>query len=296
MELERKAVETPLEELEHKLDLFEERLTTVRERKEEDLYLLKRFLTEFVIAQLDKDLAELKSAQKRPLRQRLAGACAESAHGRGAAMLAHVSDAMPMLVQEVLSAWQAEEAERISDLLSEKLQPYTDKVNALIDEVCRISEDVFDVRLDRFRPDQKLGGFSRFFVRTWNIRVSFELAAMPFLYVMPGRWVRSRILRAAWSRLWEQFDMHCGQARYDFVQRLEASIRDYANMLDAKVEDTAQGIESAVRKAMAEKARGRAAVKAALSRLEAQGENVNMALAQLLEIREGLSAASASAM
>jgi len=101
--------------------------------------------------------------------------------------------------------------------------------------------------------------------------------------------MRKRLLRAAWERLWEQFDMHCGQMRYDFVQRLQTSIHEYAKMLDAKIEDTAQGIESAVRKAMEERARGQEAVDVALTQLDSESRVINAVISKLLGIRDQLS-------
>lgn len=290
IELERKAVQTPVEELEEKLRLFCERLVKVRAQKEEDLYLLEQVLNNLVVEKLDADLAALRASQRVPLYQRLVQISKESSTGNAAATLDHLNNSMPDIVQEVLAAWQATELPQISELLNDRLQGFTDKINALIDQVHAISGDVFDLNLEHFAPDQQLGGFSRFFVRTWNIRVNFEFAAMPFLYILPGRWLRRRLLRAAWERLWEQFDMHCGQMRYDFVQRLQTSIHEYAKMLDAKIEDTAQGIESAVRKAMEERAKGQEAVDASLLQLDAQHHRVNEVLAKLLEIKAGMSA------
>ena len=289
IELERKAVQTPVVELEEKLRLFSARLLSVRKQKEEDLYLLEQVLNKLVVEQLDADLAALRSSQRRPLYKRLAQISEEASGGNAAAVLNHLNNCMPGIVQEVLAAWQASELPRVSELLNDRLQGFTDKINALIDQVHDISGDVFDLKLEHFAPDQQLSGFSRFFVRTWNIRVNFEFAALPLLYILPGRWMRRRLLRAAWERLWEQFDMHCGQMRYDFVQRLQTSIHEYAKMLDAKIEDTAQGMESAVRKAMDERAKGQEAVDVSLLQLDDQYRCVNDVLARLLEIKTDMS-------
>jgi len=289
IELERKAIQTPVEELEEKLRLFSERLISVRNQKEEDLYLLQQVMNKLVVDQLDADLAALRSSQKKPLYQKLIHVSEDSSQGSAAAMLDHLNSSMPAIVEEVLAGWQATEVPRMSLILDDKLQTFTNKINLLIDQVHEISENVFELELEHFRPDQKLGGISQFFVRTWNIRVNFEFAAMPFLYILPGRWMRKRLLRAAWEILWEQFDMHCGQMRYDFVQRLQNSIREYAKMLDAKIEDTADGIESAVRKAMDERAKGQDAVDASLIRLDSELHIVNEVITKLIDIQDNLS-------
>jgi len=288
IELEQTALATPVEELARKLDLFNERLVTVREQKVQDLFLLRQMLNAQAVTQLDEDLTALKTAQRPSLLAELERAADEAMTGNGATLLAHLNAHMPLLVQEVLGAWQNEEVKRLSELLNAKLQPYTDKVNALIDQVHTISADVFAVQIEHFRPDQRLTGFSQFLVYSWQIQVNFELAVMPFLYLLPARWVRQSLLRAAWHRLWEQFDMHTGRLRYDFLQRMHASILEYAKMLDAKVEDTVQGIELAVRQAMSEHARGQAAVEEAGTRLAEQRRMINQILDTLLHVRETL--------
>jgi GTP-binding protein EngB required for normal cell division len=294
IELEKKAIETPLETLEERLQLFQERLDFVRKQKDEDLYLLEELVRKQVVERLDADLAELHVSRKTFLHTRLDQACDECAGRRASALLSHINEVMPEIVEEALTAWQRGEIERIWDTLNEKLQQFTDKVNTLIDQVHQISEDVFEVSLEYFRPDQKLGGQSRFFFRTWNIRVSFEFAVMPLLYILPGRWVRRFIENAAWEKLWEQFDMHCGQTRYDFVQRIQSTIHDYAKMLDRKIEDTAEGIESAVRDAMDTKALGREATIASLADLEQQKKRIDNILAELTEMHEAVISEDAS--
>lgn len=291
IELERRAVQTPAEELETRLRLFEGRLGDVRRQKEEDLFLLRRLLNQRVVEMLDEDLAALQDQQRKPLKERLEQVAAEGAASNGAVLLAHINSQLPGFVEDVLVPWQSHEADRLTRALDDGLQPFTNKVNELIDQVHEISADVFDVRVDHFAPDQRLAGFSSFFVRNWQVQVHFELAAVPVLYALPGRWVRDRLLKAAWERLWEQFGMHCGQLRYDFVRRLQASIGAYADMLDAKVEDTAESIAAAVRSAMAEQARGRAAVEDAMLRLDRERDAVNAVLNSLQQLNARLQGA-----
>lgn len=286
IELQRRAVQTPAEMLEERLQLFQDRLKDVRHQKEEDLFLLRKLLNQRVVELLDADLELLQESQRKLLRERLEHVAEEGADRNGASLLAHINARLPGLVEDILMPWRAEEADRLAAALDERLQPFTEKVNGLIDQVHAISEDVFDVRLEHFAPDQRLAGFSGFFVRNWQIQVHFELAVMPALYAMPGRWVRRHLVKAAWMKLWEQFGMHCGQMRYDFVRRLQASIEEYAKMLDAKVEDTADSIAAAVRSAMAEQARGKTAIEEAVLRLDNELAQVNALLDTLLNLDE----------
>jgi len=288
IELEQIALTTPVAELEHKLALFNERLAGVQEQKSQDLFLLTQRLQEQVIAQLDDDLVAEHAIQRTPLQMRLTGMADEAMTGNGAGLLAQLNACLPRIVHQILYTWQADEAARLSRLLDASLQPFTDKVNGLIDQIHEISADVFAITVGYFHPDQYLAEFSGFSIHPWQIQVHFELAAMSLLYLLPARWVRRQILAAAWHRLWEQFDMHLGRLRYDFLLRMQASIRQYAKLLDAKVEDTAQGIEMAVRQAMAERERGQAAIDEAQARLAAQRASIDQVLDRLPRLQEAL--------
>jgi len=288
IDLEMRAIQTPLEELQRKLDLFDQRMAAIHRQKQQDLYLVRELLSKLVTQQLDDDLAKLRAEQRPCLYEQLASVCARSAAQRAKGMLDDINEFMPALVEDVLSNWQAQEAQKISDLLGKELQPYTEKVNNLIDQTMAICEDIFEVRLEHLSPGQNLGGLSRFFVHSWNIQVAFDIAVLPLLYLLPARWVRKPIQRAAWKRLWEEFDIHCGQARYDLYQRLETSIREYTKTLEAKIDDTVQTIQSAVRKAIDEKAKGQTFVEARTQELNAKRHEIEEILARLVAIRAPL--------
>jgi DNA repair exonuclease SbcCD ATPase subunit len=109
------------------------------------------------------------------------------------------------------------------------------------------------------------------------------------LMLLPRRWVSEWIKRSAWHRLWEQFHIHCGQARYDFARRIEEAVGEYTHALDTRVEETAQAIETVIRQAMQAKAEGEAAANATLARLQEQQQRVESLVEELNSLREKLS-------
>ncbi len=246
IDLETRAVQMPLEELERRLSEFQMRLTTLRKQREQHLFLLKKLVHQQVLEQLDAHLASMQSANHRPLYEKLAGVCRD---GRSSPLklIEELNRLMPRWVEETIAEWQQQEAERLSATLSEKLQPFTEEVNAFVEQVQRLSEDVFEVRWQTLAHETALADWSRFYVRVWEVRVKFDFTVMPMLMLLPRRWVCEWVKRAAWHRLWEQFHIHCGQARYDLARRIEEAIGEYIRALDTRVEETAQTIETVVR-------------------------------------------------
>jgi small GTP-binding protein len=286
--LETRAVQMPIEDLERRLSEFQQRLAVLRKQREQHLFLLKKLVHQQVLEQLDSHLASMQSANQRPLYEKLASVCREK-QSSPLKLIEELNRLMPQWVEEAITSWQQQEAERISAILNEKLQPFTDEVNAFIEQVQRLSEDVFEVRWQTFAHETTLSDWSRFYVRTWEVRVRFDFTIMPMLMLLPRRWVCEWIKRAAWHRLWEQFHIHCGQARYDFARRIEETMGEYMRALDSRVEETAQAIERVVRQAMQAKEEGEATANAILARLQEQQQQVETLMKELNCLREKLS-------
>ncbi len=287
IDLEMRAVQMPLEELERRLSEFQMRLTTLRKQREQHLFLLKKLVHQQVLEQLDAHLASMQSANHRPLYEKLAGVCRD---GRSSPLklIEELNRLMPRWVEETIAEWQQHEAERLSATLSEKLQPFTEEVNAFVEQVQRLSEDVFEVRWQTLAHETALADWSRFYVRVWEVRVKFDFTVMPMLMLLPRRWVCEWVKRAAWHRLWEQFHIHCGQARYDLARRIEEAIGEYIRALDTRVEETAQTIETVVRQAIQAKAEGEAVANATLARLQEQQQQVETLAEELVYLHEKL--------
>ncbi len=287
IDLEMRAVQMPLEELERRLSEFQMRLTTLRKQREQHLFLLKKLVHQQVLEQLDAHLASMQSANHRPLYEKLAGVCRD---GRSSPLklIEELNRLMPRWVEETVAEWQQHEAERLSATLSEKLQPFTEEVNAFVEQVQRLSEDVFEVRWQTLAHETALADWSRFYVRVWEVRVKFDFTVMPMLMLLPRRWVCEWVKRAAWHRLWEQFHIHCGQARYDLARRIEEAIGEYIRALDTRVEETAQTIETVVRQAIQAKAEGEAVANATLARLQEQQQQVETLAEELVYLHEKL--------
>lgn len=287
IDLEMRAVQMPLEDLEHRLSEFQMRLATLRKQREQHLFLLKKLVHQQVLEHLDAHLASMQSANHRPLYEKLAGVCRDR-RSSPLKLIEELNRLMPQWVEETIAEWQQQEAERLSAILSEKLQPFTEEVNAFVEQVQRLSEDIFEVRWQTLTHETALADWSRFYVRVWEVRVRFDFTVMPMLMLLPRRWVCEWVKRAAWHRLWEQFHIHCGQARYDLARRIEETIGEYIRALDTRVEETAQTIETVVRQAIQAKAEGEAVANATLARLQEQQQHVETLTEELTCLREKL--------
>jgi len=241
IELETRAVQTPLEDLERRLSEFQMRLATLRKQREQHLFLLKKLVHQQVLEQLDAHLTSMQSANHRPLYEKLAGVCRD---GRSSPLklIEELNRLMPQWVEETITEWQQQEAERLSAVLSEKLQPFTEEVNAFVEQVQRLSEDVFEVRWQTLTHETALADWSHFYVRVWEVRVKFDFTVMPMLMLLPSRCTCEWVKRAAWYRLGEQFKIYCVQAMYELALRIAEAFGGDTRALDACVGESARAI------------------------------------------------------
>ncbi len=274
IDLERRAMEMPIEDLDRRLKLFNERLVEVNRQKEENSVLLQQIVAKRAVERLNNDVDEMKPVQLRLLRQRLAVACEEGNGGSGTDLLSKINQLLPYLIGDSLSQWQSEEAEKLTVWLDEQLMPYTERVNELIEQVHRISSEVFEVGLGSFHIDETLDGKGQFYVESWRIRVKFELSLTLLLRLVPEKWVKRWLLRVAAHRLWDEFELHAGQMQNEFTRRIKSILKKYADQVDDKIEKTIFSIQSAIRDAMQVKSEGEAAMRAEAERLKEQAEQV----------------------
>ncbi len=169
IDLESRAEQMPLEEMEQRLQEFQRRLAVLRQQREQQLFMVRKLVHQQTLQQLDADLAAMPTANHQPLYQQLSTVCQQNA-SYPLKLIADLNLLMPQWIEQTITAWQSEELERISQLPGERLRPFTDEGNGFIEQVQRLSEDICEVRWQTLVQESTLADWSRFYVRVWRCR------------------------------------------------------------------------------------------------------------------------------
>jgi hypothetical protein len=160
---------------------------------------------------------------------------------------------MRAAIEQVYAEWIEQEERRVSEALWEAVERFTGQVNQALHDLARVSQELFRADIRELAVSAELSGGSEFYFAPWQMQVSPDTLSGSLLHVLPGRWVRDGLLKAVRAKLLEQLDMHGGRVRYDFVRRLEESLRDFERRILGAMDLTIAGIEEAINRAVTQK-------------------------------------------
>jgi len=279
--LERAALAMPLEELEEKRARFEAYLSQMRQTREDSRHLLRAASERLVSEVVDRDLAELQGKHRPILIAGLKRTAQENSDLSGHALLDRLNDYVRSSIEAVYENWIAREEQRVTEALHEAVDRFNSQINHALSELARISSELFHAEVGDLTVSADLAGHREFYFAPWQMRVSPDVLAGSLLHLLPGRWVRPRLLAAVQAKLVEQLDMHGGRVRYDFVRRLQESLRKYERNIVEAMDATISGIDEAIRRAVAQRRRTAEEVSARQEELAAQEQSLLSASSEM---------------
>ncbi len=279
--VERSVLTMPLDELEEKRARFEAYLRQLRQARDDNRYLLRAAGERLVHEVVDRDLAELQKRKLPGLLSGLEQTARENEHLSGRALLDKLNAYTRASLEAVYREWVAEEEKRVTEALQQAIARFNSQINAALRDLARISSELFHADVGDLTVTAALSGPREFFFAPWQMQVSPDILAGSLLHLLPGRWVRRRLLAAVRAKLAEQLDMHGGRMRYDFVRRLQSSLRRYESGIIEAMDATIAGIEDAIQRAIEQRRAAAEGISTRREELAAQESSLLSASAEL---------------
>jgi small GTP-binding protein len=251
--MERAALAMPLEELEQKSIQFEAYLKQMRQARDDNRHLLRAAGEHLVNEVINADLRSLQERVRPDLLRGLEKAADAAGDVSGRDLLGRLNAYMRTAIEQAYAEWIEQEERRVSEALREAVERFAGQVNQALCDLARVSQELFRAEIGELAVSAELRGGSEFYFAPWQMQVSPDTLSGSLLHVLPGRWVRDGLLKAVRAKLLEQLDMHGGRVRYDFVRRLEESLRDFERRILGAMDLTIAGIEEAIDRAVTQK-------------------------------------------
>lgn len=244
--LEKRAVETPVLDLEYKIGQFNHQ-SQVIQQEQEDMEILIRGEVKKLLEDLNLDLERFKLEQV-PLIKGAIQRCYE----------AHLKDDKKSLVQaldhclrqsieEAFQAWLPLEDEKMRRGFEKIASRFSARANRLVQQIRQISADLFDLPLENREGMETLTSQSRLYYKTEEL-LGWGLDNVPLL--MPKRYFRKFVLGEMLNKVEGELDRNAGRVRYDFLERMEVSLRELKDNLDWRIRMTRENIQNALKRAM----------------------------------------------
>jgi GTP-binding protein EngB required for normal cell division/methyl-accepting chemotaxis protein len=250
VELERRSLATPLEELRRKLRLFEDRKQESLGARQDYITLIEGEGRRLVREIVEPDLETFQRTLGERMRASLARHLQEH-HGLPTRQL---YDTLERLVSgEVKQAYdefRAAEDEKVARAFDALCARFTGRINATVDELQRFAADLFEIPFSPVSAESLMKFESGFYYKFWTeppgLEIIMSSAALSLPGILGARLVRRRIER----RAAELIEIHAGRLRYDLAQRIERGAREFRTLVGEQIDATVAGIEAAVRKGM----------------------------------------------
>lgn len=272
LEIEAKALDTPLQVLEEKLERFEQEMKIVDQDAFDSRVLFEGEIKR-LLQQLDMDLERFKRTE---ISRMLDGLDTAHAASRKASA-SDYAEAMETYVHEEVirgfDGWLERETKKVEEDYSRVAQRFSVRTNEIVDRILEISSGLFDLRLERFQDKESLSSESELYYMVGEPPKFFDLeGALRFLSrsLLPKGISQKMILRDLKKKLPEIIDRNCGRVRADFAKRLQDSFLKFRWDLGLKLEATRDGIESAIQKTIEMKRRSQEEVERKGAELRAQ--------------------------
>ncbi len=248
-QLEQEAIKLPLAELTRKIAQFEEEMKTISKDREENEYLLKGHLGK-IISQLDEELSRFKKERLPVLQEGLEKEyLRRTEQGRGN-LREELEQFVFSSIQETFTAWRQEVTGKISTRLEEAHLEFATKTNQTIERILALTSDLFELKLKPFTSVETLSKKSDFYFMFKDDPVGLELVQLAVTSALPKFIARKMILKNMQTAVAELLDRHCGRVRYDLVNRLTRTVKEFQQNLNETIDLTLAGIRISFQKAL----------------------------------------------
>ncbi len=289
IELERKAIATPLEALEQKIQLFQEKMEVVQRDREDNSYYFEgevKRLTDM----LDRDLERLKKVEIPKLLKEVEATGKQYQHKNTTDYVKLLEHALHDTIIRTFDDWIIQEEERLNQEYARVSKRFSDRTNEIIDAIVNASAKLFELKLERFTADETISSDSRFYYMLGDPPKFFDLeGALDFFSqkILPKGLSQGMVLRDLQKKLPEKIDMNCGRVRWDFMNRINQSFRKFRWDLNLKIDATEEGIRKAIDKAVELKKASAAEVKKVTALIDDQWEHLQ-SIKRELQGQEGV--------
>jgi len=292
IQLELRAIATPLEDLEQKIHLFQEKMEVIKQDREDNVYYFQGEIKRLIDI-LDRDLDRLKKREIPRLMKELEATGEKYQHKSVSQFVKFMEAALNEGVVRTFDGWIVEEEERLNHEYARISSRFSSRTNEIIDAIVTASMELFDLKLDRFAAEETISRDSQLYYmvgdppRFFDLEGAFEFFSQK---ILPRNFSQSMVLRDLQKKLPEKIDKNSGRVRWDFMDRINKSFLKFRWELNLTIDATQEGIEKAIDKAMELKKASATEVEKATKLISGQYEQLKLVKVELQALEDAIQA------
>lgn len=280
-QLEQEAIKLPLQALTTNIGRFEQEMKAIEKDRENNQFLLKGHLGK-IISGLDEETARFRREKSPMLQQELEEKYLELVNRGGGGLREQLEQFVFDRIRETFNPWRRQLAEKMSSRLEDAHGEFAQKINEIIERILILTGDIFELKLKPFTSVEGLSRKSDFYFLLKDDPVGLELIQLAATSALPRFIAKKMILKKMKESVAELLDRHCGRVRYDLVNRVIRTMKDFQISLNEKIDLTLAGIRISFEKALALHQAGKGNVEKNLGELSEKLGSISNIHAELL--------------
>lgn len=205
-----------------------------------ELQILLRQCSADILAQVEEDLKAQVEAHVATMRQHLKLFQAQHKNETGRRFGQLLEDFLMQEVETVFQTWRLREDDKIQKQLNELAFRFVAQANSILERLEKSAGELFEIPIEHLSVSCPLHVESRLHYRVERIFYSLD----SFLLLLPGFLMRPVVLHRMHNNVPLLLDMNSGRIRYDYVERLQASISHFEKELSAAIAMVADTLSS----------------------------------------------------
>lgn len=282
LNLERKAIETSLLDLERKISQFNEQ-SEIIQQEQADMEILIRGEVEKLLQDLNLDLEQFKLEQA-PLIKEVIQKCYEAHLKDDKKALAQALDiCLRESIEEAFRTWFPLEDKKMRQGFEKIASRFSTRANRFIRQIQQISASLFNLQMENLEVVETLTTQSRLHYKTDEL-LGWGLDNIPLL--MPKHYFQKFVLEETLKKVESELDRNTGRVRYDFLERLEFSVQELKDSLDWRIRMTRESIQNALKRAIEMKAQNKGEVMRQVTAMEEKLTSIQTIKKELLNLKK----------
>jgi hypothetical protein len=247
-ELELRALDTPLEQLQKNLRAFENRKAETLQVKSDFDALLEADSRKLVKSKIEPDLEAFKRSLMPSLHAALERWYGDLRSAGSSTLQRGLEERLIAEVRAAFDTWRVEEDAAVGDAFDHLCSRFWQNIQVTTDELMRYSAELFEIPFTTVGAEHLWLKRTGFYYKFWQEPPSLTMLANSLVRLLPDVLGHPIIMRQASQRAADLTDLHCGRLRHDFEERIKKSVHDFRREMLARIETTIAGIEKAIGK------------------------------------------------
>ena len=252
--LEVKALNTPVHELLQKIELFDQAILEMRQEQQDNMFILDGEIRK-LLQELEAIINLFKEEKTRFFDKEIERLNQEYKNLSSRQLMEQIKGYVNIETEKILNQWLPEVEAEVIRKYEKVVSRFIDKTNHLLNVVIHQAAEIFAIPVEGFTGVETLQDYGSLFYSIGEEITSmyYYIDAVKMQSLLPRFISGHVIIKELHKKTEKQLDKNCGRIRHHLAEKVEVSSRKFKALLDGKITSAISGTKEALRRAVDKK-------------------------------------------